>query len=204
MSIEDTSKRDPLLLVAGAWGNPGHIEEMEAQGQAQLLNSTELPTDMREGRQAYEALGFTLGAPHPNDPMFCPATLPEGWTRAATDHSMWSRILDQHGRERVEIFYKAAFYDRRAFMRLNTPYSYLSRALDTGVEPVMDDEWLPCEATLEALAELHKDAAKDKADCERWAERDDSDGHYGKRITELTAKLGRIEALQQRLSGAVA
>jgi predicted secreted protein len=30
---------------------------------------------------------------------------------------MWSYIVDDEGTQRVAIFYKAAFYDRDAFMR---------------------------------------------------------------------------------------
>ena len=40
----------------------------------------------------------------------------------ATDHSMWSNILDQNGMVRGKMFYKAAFYDRSAHMYLSTRY----------------------------------------------------------------------------------
>lgn len=57
-------------------------------------------------------LGFVFG--EALDDVFMTATFPEGWTREATDHSMWSRISDAQGRVRVDVFYKAAFYDRNA------------------------------------------------------------------------------------------
>jgi hypothetical protein len=94
------------------------IPSQERQGQAQLLSSTTLPTDTR-GRDAdFEALGFTFGKPVDGDPLFREATLPEGWTREGTDHAMHSVIKDERGIDRVNIFYKAAYYDRRADMSL--------------------------------------------------------------------------------------
>jgi hypothetical protein len=108
-----------LFLLDAMAGHPGGIERMEAAGQAQLVNSDRLPTDTgRDGDEAFIALGFTFEEPDPDDPLFRPATLPSGWKRQASDHSMWSYIVDEQGERRVAIFYKAAFYDRRAFMRL--------------------------------------------------------------------------------------
>lgn len=122
MSIpEDTSRRDPLLHLAGSWDNPSrYIEEMESAGQRQLVNSDRLPTDGSDDPRFAE-LGFTFGDPDPKDPMFRPATLPAGWRREGSDHAMWSYILDERGIRRVAIFYKAAFYDRRAKMYLTRP-----------------------------------------------------------------------------------
>jgi hypothetical protein len=36
---------------------------------------------------------------------------------------MWSYILDDKGRERCAIFYKAAFYDRRAHLSISARYT---------------------------------------------------------------------------------
>ena len=44
--------------------------------------------------------------------------MPQGWTRRATDHDMHSEILDEAGKIRISVFYKAAFYDRRAHAEL--------------------------------------------------------------------------------------
>ena len=38
--------------------------------------------------------------------------------KVASDHSMWSKLEDENGVEIASIFYKAAFYDMSAFMRL--------------------------------------------------------------------------------------
>lgn len=105
------------FLVAAT---PGGIERQEKDGQTALVASTNMPLDLRPNREAYEKLGFTFG--DKIDEVFQHATLPKGWTRKATDHSMWSRILDDKGRERVAVFYKAAFYDRHADARLEARY----------------------------------------------------------------------------------
>lgn len=95
---------------------PGGIERQEKAGQAALVNSTAMPLKMRPSREAFEKIGFRFGAPI--DEIFIDAQLPVAWSRQATDHSMHSDILDAEGRIRVAVFYKAAFYDRRANARL--------------------------------------------------------------------------------------
>lgn len=93
-------------------GTPGGIEASEKAGQIALVASTDMPKELRPSREAFEKIGFKFGADV--DELFIKANLPPGWTRAATDHSMHSDILDEKGRKRVSVFYKAAFYDRRA------------------------------------------------------------------------------------------
>lgn len=107
-------------LVAGT---PGGIEAQEAAGQAMLtLKFNQLPKDgMDRFREVLERAGFKIG--NDVDDIFVSVTAPEGWTlRPAPDHSMWSYIHDDQGRKRGNVFYKAAFYDRRANFRLATRY----------------------------------------------------------------------------------
>lgn len=104
-----------LKLLAGI-GNG--IPEMERAGQQQLVASTVLPAAMDGEDAPFEALGFTFGEQVPGDPLFRQATLPEGWTREGTEHAMHSVIKDERGIARVGVFYKAAFYDRRADMSI--------------------------------------------------------------------------------------
>lgn len=95
------------------------IEQMEAEGQRQLVASSLLPADLSPtDEQAWTDLGFTLGEPADGDPLFRHATLPTGWKREGSDHAMHSYLVDERGIRRVNIFYKAAFYDRRASMTL--------------------------------------------------------------------------------------
>jgi len=118
--ITNTSKTPRHDWLFGM--NPGAIEKQEAQGQREFVESTLLPTDFNFcKKEDFEALGFKFGEPVEGDPMFCEATLPDGWKKRATDHSMWSEIVDDTGKVRAMIFYKAAFYDRDAFIRLQQP-----------------------------------------------------------------------------------
>jgi len=117
--VTNTSGLDPIIHFAAALGNPaGFIEASEARGQQELLESDVLPVDMSPSREAFERAGFKFGEPVQDDPIFVKATLPTGWSRKGSDHSMWTYIVDEQGRERVSIFYKAAFYDRSAHMSL--------------------------------------------------------------------------------------
>lgn len=109
----DTNERNPHLPVAGLVGGPGYIEAQEAAGQRQLVEGVSFPV-MGGQESELVAMGFVLGEPYADDPMFRDVKLPDGWSRKATDHSMHSVIVDNKGRERVGIFYKAAFYDRSA------------------------------------------------------------------------------------------
>ncbi len=120
---------NPMLGLVTAMA--GGIEASEARGQRELVASESLPTSFncygnKETEARYqkvlEGWGFKFGEPFADDPMFRPAELPPGWTKEGSDHAMWSHVKDDKGRERVSIFYKAAFYDRRAFMDLSPRY----------------------------------------------------------------------------------
>lgn len=121
------SIRNPAALAALATGSmdnfltaatPGGIEAQEAAGQAMLCAAAQLPKEMRGcTREQLQAIGFKFGADV--DELFVTCTLPPGWKKQATDHSMHSDLLDDKGRRRASIFYKAAFYDRRADMGMS-------------------------------------------------------------------------------------
>jgi hypothetical protein len=189
-SIENTSQRDPLSHFVGFLDrSDAYITDMEADGQKQVVHSTMLPTELHGGAEDdLTALGFTLGPVNPDDDLFREATLPDGWERRATDHSMWSEIVDTHGRPRVKIFYKAAFYDRKASMRLQSVESYAYDVVD-GAPLVLDDEWATAEAMRAALL------AKRERDAEYVASsRVDDDGYW-------TGKVARTDELLASLSG---
>lgn len=114
-SPRNTTADSPLERLMSSL--PNGIEAQEAQGGREMANATTLPAEMRPGRAEFEALGFTFGEPVKGDDLFVHATLPEGWERQA--HSaLWTHIMDERGIRRVVMFYKAAFYDRRASMGL--------------------------------------------------------------------------------------
>lgn len=94
---------------------PGGIERQEAEGQRIFVASEVLPIDCPQSE--LEALGFKFG--EPVDDLFVAVQFPDGWKKKATDHSMWSELIDPEGKVRASIFYKAAFYDRKAHMSLD-------------------------------------------------------------------------------------
>lgn len=103
----------------------GAILNQEKRGQQQFNSSDVLPVNC--DRQYAEMLGIVFG--EMVDDIFVQAMLPTGWKKVATDHSMWTDLIDDKGRKRGSVFYKAAFYDRSAHLRFNTRYSY-------GTQPV--------------------------------------------------------------------
>ena len=98
----------------------GGIEAQEAAGQKTFVANQALPKDCP--REDLENLGFVFG--EDEDDIFITVQFPEGWEKKATEHSMHSDLLDSNGRIRGGIFYKAAFYDRRADMHLTRRYSW--------------------------------------------------------------------------------
>jgi len=99
---------------------PGGIEAQEAAGQVSFVADQTLPIDCP--REDLEALGFLFG--ENVDDVFVNVKFPKGWTKEATDHSMWSDLKDSLGNVRGGIFYKAAFYDRNAALSLVSKISY--------------------------------------------------------------------------------
>lgn len=178
MGIDNTTERmqqDPaerLLFLADsmASGSPeSFIEQQERNGQRQLVNSDRLPSEFSGDRAEWEALGFAFGDPDPADPLFMPATLPEGWQRQATDHSMGSVLVDALGRERVRIFYKAAFYDRRAHMSLVSLSWYVTCHVEYDGPMVISDEWATREAVARAMRGLRDEALREAAEFRGYA-----------------------------------
>ncbi len=99
----------------------GGVELQEAAGQRDFTRcATKLPIrgtiSSPEKKQQWEAVGFVFGEPIPAGriPLFVACLFPPGWSLKATDHSMWSNVVDDQGRPRASVFYKAAFYDTDA------------------------------------------------------------------------------------------
>lgn len=136
---DDTSKGMNAVLLhqshenripVGHFVDSGSIEKMEAEGQKQLVESASLPikinnhgADKERDHQAMVRWGIVFGKPEKGEKLFVQATLPANWKKVPTDHSMWSHVVDDKGRERISIFYKAAFYDREAFMNVQPRYA---------------------------------------------------------------------------------
>lgn len=115
-------------IIAGPAG--GHIEAMEARGTAQLAESSILPSnglvEAKSPMGCYadwaEKCGIQILDLVDGDDIFVNAKLPDGWRQKTTDHGMWNDLVDDKGRKRAGIFYKAAFYDRSAFIRPNARF----------------------------------------------------------------------------------
>ncbi len=164
MGIDNTTRRmreDPAERLA-------FLEGQERTGQHRLVNSDRLPSDHGDDAP-WLALGFTFGAPDPGDPLFMPATLPEGWKRQATDHSMGSVIVDTLGRERVSIFYKAAFYDRSANMHLISLSWYVAKHVEYEGPLVLSDEWATRDAVTAAMRTHRENYLQEAAEFREFA-----------------------------------
>lgn len=168
--IENTNEHkslEKLLLTAMVTGGDSLIENQEAAGQCQLIHSDKLPSDVNaKGRAELEGVGFTFGDPDPSDPLFMSAALPAGWVRKATDHAMWSHLLDEFGRRRVSIFYKAAFYDRAAYMDVVSLAAYVRTQILQGQPVVTDGTWATPEGVAAALEKIVEESA---GEAEEWA-----------------------------------
>ncbi len=113
---------DPMGVLAEAMvvGASGMVENEEKSGQASLVESDTLPTDISpaNGKAILETAGVKFLGVVDGDALFQHVELPQGWKKVATDNPMRSKLVDDKGLVRAAIFYKAAFYDRRADMDL--------------------------------------------------------------------------------------
>ena len=121
---------DPVGFLAESilFGASGAILHQEAVGQDAFVNSDTLPTELGgdNAKSILEAAGVKFLGPVDGDPLFQYVQLPKGWRKVPTDHSMWSKLLDDKRRTRALVFYKAAFYDRSAALHLERRFSVRS------------------------------------------------------------------------------
>ena len=206
--IENTTNRDPLLHILGASsdGVNGYIEGMEAAGQSQLVHSDLLPARTQGcGAQHLEALGIVLGGVVDGDPLFRHVTLPPNLRQDGSDHAMGSFRVDEHGRRRASMFYKAAWYDRDAFIRVETIEDYLYRVLGTERAPlILDDSWATRERVLEELdrqgARQVEEAARfDQIAAECEADDPERAGHCRDYAAEHRVKARKCKALRDKV-----
>lgn len=128
VNTEREADENPASVLAEAMlsGGSGHIEAMEARGAQQLVESDVLPAEgltvfqmpyQERFKGWHERCGIEVIGPVEGDDLFVEVRLPPGWRKDLTGHSMHTKLLDEKGRVRASIFYKAAFYDRRADIR---------------------------------------------------------------------------------------
>lgn len=112
---------DPRNAVVAS--TPGGIEAQEARGQRDFVASTTLPKEcLYCTREQLEEMGIIFG--DDADDLFVNVQLPEGWKKVATAPARGSYLVDEQGRKRASIFYKAALYDRRAHISLARRFSF--------------------------------------------------------------------------------
>lgn len=113
---------------AGLLDNGAGILRQEARGTQELSEArgARLPTQGTSTPDEIErckAIGIKLGPVVSGDPLFRQAQLPAGWTTAPShEDSRTTDILDQHGNRRGYVWYKAASYDRAAYLVILTRY----------------------------------------------------------------------------------
>jgi len=148
---------------------PNGIEKQEARGQQEFVSVQTLPKECPVAE--LEELGFIFG--EDADDIFVNVKFPSGWTKAATEHSMWSDLLDAKGRIRGNIFYKAAFYDRHSHMHLTSflKYSQIYESHEDYVENFV--QFFVSNADGEILFKTDPVQAKNHTD-EYWAAQDKS------------------------------
>lgn len=189
---------DPLLLLASglATGNANEfIGGQERAGQRQLLTSQLLPTDTHRTDAEFEAVGFVFGEEAEGDPLFRHTTLPAGWSKRGSDHDMWSYVVDELGRDRVSVFYKAAFYDRHAHMSLNTVDGYLRSCVYDDKSIVADGDWATPAALRQASLDAADSARETVALYEGRARGADPDKYAVKRLAEAKSEIARYTAI---------
>lgn len=110
---------DVLLRMTS--GEENVLENIEKEGQQELIRRTMLPKKMHPEKEVWEELGFSFEEIADDDLMY-QGTLPDGWNIQGTEHHMWTELLDKDQNVRGTIFYKASAYDRKAFMSLKQKY----------------------------------------------------------------------------------
>lgn len=183
-SPRNTSKPDTADLLGLMLGGSDAIYAQEAQGQREVLQATTLPSDTRGRDAEFEALGFTFGAVVEGDRLFRETTLPDGWAKQGTDHSMHTVIVDERGIARVSVFYKAASYDRRADMSvLNVGFRFANEWIYGDEDPELNPLFTEAElADAREEAESYIERAKDHPDI------------YGDRVPRAEAMLKALDA----------
>lgn len=138
----------PMLLAELVYAglNPGQPSLSETRGAREVVQDSTLPcaqSEYNKGKidpelqRVLTAWGIEIVGMVDGDPFFMNVRLPEGWQKERTDHSMWTKLVDNRGRTRSTFFYKAAFYDRSAHM---TPDRCLTvKAVDAEGRDIYDE-----------------------------------------------------------------
>lgn len=142
---------DALLYAYEGESPSKAIENQEKRGQQMVVEYHRLPKatnrcsnirpkrdDFEFTKVQYEKMGIKIIDEY--DDLFWNVQLPDGWKIEATTSAIWNYLIDDKGRKRASFFYKAAFYDRDAFINFDTRYTTYIDYIDDPVESVYE-EW---------------------------------------------------------------
>ncbi len=140
--LGEQMRRDPegTLGEIQARGLAGFLEQRERLGQMAFVNSEDLPVQMNpKARLALEKAGVKFPQSVKREALFQRVQLPKGWKKVATNHEMWSNLLDSDGRVRAIIFYKAS-YGGESFLshKLRLDYNVVEEG-ESGFKGVVRD-----------------------------------------------------------------
>ena len=120
--VTNTTTKPMLRWLFG--GDPKAIEQQEAEGQKEITSPTkernclQLPLKINgDDKDGY--IKLVIKYRKPVDDIFGLYEVPKGFKTQPTDHPMWNKLLNQNGEVVADFFYKAAFYDREAFINFN-------------------------------------------------------------------------------------
>jgi hypothetical protein len=124
-----------LILLRAMSGEENVLENFEKERGEEAARSNYLAKRMKPEKEIWELLGFTF-TDIPGDDVLCQANLPKGWKIVDTEHHMYKDIIDEMGRKRGSMFYKAAIYDKSAHMSLVPRYGVNVDYDDNGNETI--------------------------------------------------------------------
>lgn len=163
-SDNPVNQQSPALLGGALTGrDPGAIiEEIEAEGQREVcavatssdgkMVVLKLAANIKgNGREVLEGLGFVF--PTEERDILIEVQAPAGWQLVRTDHNMWNDLLDPDGNKRGAMFYKAAFYDRSAYLDLCCRFNIRSDYADHIVREAIEASET-CDPDLKPIAKL--------------------------------------------------
>jgi hypothetical protein len=120
---ENPAKILAEAMIAGSGG--AAIEAQEARGLQELVRSQVLPAVIQTegGKEILEAAGVKFVGSVKGDDLFQYVVFPEGWRKVPMGNDYGTYLVDEKGRKRAHIFYKAASYDRYANMDLQSRFN---------------------------------------------------------------------------------
>lgn len=126
INVTKEAEQNPLLFLVEILAAP---ESQKTRMMQSFLDSETLPTDIQcdknyNAKAILEAAGVKFLGPVPDNKLFQYVELPLGWKRIKTDYHNSFSIVDANGHLRAKEFYKAAFNDSQASMRLQGRYDY--------------------------------------------------------------------------------